>query len=78
MLNWALVGAMVAASDSRSEGYVFESLRGQKLFIFTLHVTLIISNNKSHKLSCTIGPCGAMVARLSPDQKVTYSNHVRS
>ena len=45
------------------------------LFVFTLLVTLI-SDNKSHTFICSIGPCGAMVARLTPDQKVTCSNHV--
>ena len=46
------------------------------LFVFTLLVTLKISDNKLHTFICTIGPCGAMVARLTPDQKVTCSNRV--
>ena len=46
------------------------------LFVFTLLVTLKISDNKSHTFICSIGPCGAMVARLTPDQKVTCSNRV--
>ena len=33
--------------------------------------------NRTHLLLlCTIGPCGPMVARLTPDQNVTCSNRV--
>ena len=64
------------SSASRSEFCVFEFHGGQQLFIFTLLVTLKISINNSYTLPVSIWPCGAMVARLAPDQKVTCSNHV--
>ena len=47
-----------------------------KAFRLYFIVTLKISDNKSHTFMCRIGPCGAMVARLTPDQEVTCSNHV--
>ena len=91
-----------SASDSRSEGCVFESRRGQITFLLNKlfkactgqmgikRKTLCFlfssgfmpdrfnySPNLS-SLSCknTGGLRGAMVARLTPDQKVACSNHV--
>ena len=39
-------------------------------FRIYFNVTLKISDNKSHTFISTIGPCGAMVARLTPDQRL--------
>ena len=53
-----------SASDSRSEGCVFESRRGHQVFVFKI----LFINTKWLR--------GATVARLTPDQKAACSNHV--
>ena len=69
---------MVSRVTPDEKVYVFESRRGQKLIVFTLLVTLTISDNKSHTFIGTIRLCGAMVSRLTPDQKFACSNLARS
>ena len=70
-----------SASDSSSEGCVFKSRPGQLLFQFLRVdafdiISIVISCACNETLIIT-RPGGAMVARLTPVQKVACSNHVR-